>query len=654
MATSTPSAASSSPSPAAPSHTSSQPPSSEVEGLLSRLIHAGMGPISSIAKIIEKLLAINPGQRLYIVEQLFSKILGRETPIDDREVPFERLMNVLAALPREVSDKFTSRLIATFWQDLQHPTRYWPGVPFRSADGSNNSHIYPHMGASNTSYARSVTGSFQQTYSELPDPRALFHDLMERPTSQPFEPHPTGINSLLFCLAGVITHDLFRSDPANPAINLTTHYADLSPVYGVNQAEQNQVRTFQQGSLHPDTFADPRLQFQIPGIVAMVILFSRNHNYIARQLLSDAVNAAENYRFTHINGHDSPELSPQRTDELVFQTARLINCACYANLILHEYLRTILGLSTDTDFTLNPLMSPPAADPSSGNVVSLEFGYIYRWHSALSKEDAQWLDKFQISRRYHELRTRSQGASGQGQDRAAIFADILSDLHYTREEFEQGPVCMGIHRNPESRAFNNVDLINILKGSMESVASRMGAKKVPTELAEVEVQGICGARKVGLCTLNEFRRFFNLKEYRSYEEMLSGPGVAADPDVVKALERHYGPNGIDRVELYPGVVIEGTKTDGLSLPYTTSRAILSDAVNLLRNDRFYTDGLNRHDLTVWGYNYVNDPSNAAITHGSVFRQIVLNALPEWDSVIGDPEFAEKLLQSPFLVPNQES
>ncbi|KAG0096281.1 hypothetical protein BGZ93_004797 [Podila epicladia] len=509
------------------------------------------------------------------------------------------------------------------------------------------------MGASNTSYARSVTGSFQQTYSELPDARALFHDLMERPASQPFEPHPTGINSLLFCLAGVITHDLFRSDPANPAINLTTHYADLSPIYGVNQEEQNKVRTEQQGLLHPDTFADHRLQFQIPGIVAMVILFSRNHNYIARQLLSDAVNAAENYRFTHINGPDSSKLSPQRTDELVFQTARLINCACYANLILHEYLRTILGLSTDTDFTLNPLMSPPAADPSSGNVVSLEFGYIYRWHSALSKEDAEWLKKFQIARRYHEMRTRSQSAAELGQDRAAIFAAVLGDLGYTREEFVEGPVFMGMHRDSKSHAFNNADLINILRGSMESVASRMGAKKVPTELAEVEVQGIRGARKVGLCTLNEFRRFFNLKEYRSYEEMLSGPGAAPDPDVVRALEKHYGPNGIDRVELYPGVVIEGTKIDGLSLPYTTSRAILSDAVNLLRNDRFYTDGLNRHDLTVWGYNYVNNPSNKAITHGSVFRHIVLNVLPEWNSVIGDPEFAERLLRSPFRIPNQE-
>lgn len=104
--------------------------------------------------------------------------------------------------------------------------------------------------------------------------------------------------------------------------------------------------------------------------------------------------------------------------------------------------------------------------------------------------------------------------------------------------------------------------------------------------------------------------------------MLSGPDGTVDPDVVSTLERHYGPNGINRVELYPGVVIEATKTDGLSLQYTASRAIVSDAVNLLRNDRFYRKGINPHDLTEW-VQYVNSLLDAGATHGSVFKKIVL-------------------------------
>lgn len=97
------------------------------------------------------------------------------------------------------------------------------------------------MGASNTSYARTVTSSSVRLPKDLPDPAKLFDELMARP-DEVFVPHPTGVNSLLFYLAGVITHDLFRSDPANPAINKTTHYADISPLYGVNAEEQKKVR----------------------------------------------------------------------------------------------------------------------------------------------------------------------------------------------------------------------------------------------------------------------------------------------------------------------------------------------------------------------------------------------------------------------------
>ncbi|OZJ01823.1 hypothetical protein BZG36_05696 [Bifiguratus adelaidae] len=170
----------------------------------------------------------------------------------------------------------------------------------------------------------------------------------------------------------------------------------------------------------------------------------------------------------------------------------------------------------------------------------------------------------------------------------------------------------------------------------------MGAKKVPAEFEEIEVQSIRAGRKMGLCTLNELRRFFHLKEYESYREMVTTPGLPPDEIVIKELEKHYGKDGINKVELYPGVVIEAAKNDGLSLPYTSSRAILADATNLLRNDRFYVDGINPHDLTTWGYEYAN-------SGGSVFSKMILNCLPEWKEVVGKQ--AEELLISPFKVPN---
>ncbi len=52
----------------------------------------------------------------------------------------------------------------------------------------------------------------------------------------------------------------------------------------------------------------------------------------------------------------------------------------------------------------------------------------------------------------------------------------------------------------------------------------------------------------------------------------------------------------DFVELYPGLVTEGAKKPmvpgvGICPGYTVSRAVLSDAVALVRGDRFYTVGI---------------------------------------------------------------
>lgn len=85
--------------------------------------------------------------------------------------------------------------------------------------------------------------------------------------------------------------------------------------------------------------------------------------------------------------------------------------------------------------------------------------------------------------------------------------------------------------------------------------------------------------------MNEFRKFFNLKPYESFEDINSDPYVA---DQLRHLYEHP-----DYVELYPGIVAEEAKEPmvpgvGIAPTYTISRAVLSDAVGLVRGDRFYT------------------------------------------------------------------
>lgn len=67
--------------------------------------------------------------------------------------------------------------------------------------------------------------------------------------------------------------------------------------------------------------------------------------------------------------------------------------------------------------------------------------------------------------------------------------------------------------------------------------------------------------------------------------------VNSVPEIADLLRKLY--NHPDMVELYPGLFIEDTKPamapgHGICINYTVGRAVLSDAVTLVRGDRFNT------------------------------------------------------------------
>jgi Animal haem peroxidase len=101
----------------------------------------------------------------------------------------------------------------------------------------------------------------------------------------------------------------------------------------------------------------------------------------------------------------------------------------------------------------------------------------------------------------------------------------------------------------------------------------------------VEILGIQQSRAWKTATLNEFRRFFGLVEHKTFED------INPDPKIAKSLRQLY--DHPDYVELYPGLIIEEPKKEmvpgsGLCPPHTIGKAILSDAITLVRGDRFYT------------------------------------------------------------------
>ncbi len=83
----------------------------------------------------------------------------------------------------------------------------------------------------------------------------------------------------MFNFAALVIHTCFRTSHTDWTINETSSYVDLSPLYGVDQKQQDMVRARDgRGLLHPDVFAEDRLLLLPPAVCVLLVLFNRNHN----------------------------------------------------------------------------------------------------------------------------------------------------------------------------------------------------------------------------------------------------------------------------------------------------------------------------------------------------------------------------------------
>lgn len=96
------------------------------------------------------------------------------------------------------------------------------------------------------------------------------------------------------------------------------------------------------GLIVPDTFAETRILSLPKGVIALIVMFNRNHNYIAQQLL--AINEKGTWnQDTEWLAKPENEAAMQQQDHDIFNTARLVNSVTYANVVLGDYLAAILG-----------------------------------------------------------------------------------------------------------------------------------------------------------------------------------------------------------------------------------------------------------------------------------------------------------------------
>jgi len=512
---------------------------------------------------------------------------------DDNDLLLENLIQLLSKLPESSKEgkQLTDDLLAQLWSSLEHPptTTVSPRSRYRSADGSGNSTHSPSLGAANTSYARSVPAmTFQAPTTSLPSPSTIFDALFAR--GDTFTPHPQRISSILFYLAILITHDIFQTSPTDRSTNLTSSYLDLSPLYGRNASEQKSIRQFKSGLLKPDAFSSKRLLGFPPGVAVLLIMFNRFHNYVVVQLAK--INEGGRFPPPSAGLSDVARAAQiAKVDEDLFQTGRLITCGLYVNIILRDYVRTILALNlaeTETAWCLDPRSGTGKMPRGGGNQVSVEFNLVYRWHSALSERDANWVAE--------ELK-RVLGSDKEPEE--VGMGEMIQALKRWEEKIPTEPLereVGGLKRQTDG-TYDDKELVKIWCDSVEDVAGAFGANKVPNALRSVEMLGILEARQWNVATLNEFRAFMGLTKHTTFED------INPDPVVAAKLQGLY--DSPDAVELYPGLVAEKPKPpmdpgSGLCVNYTTSRAILSDAVALVRGDRFHTVDYTPRNVTNWG------------------------------------------------------
>lgn len=526
--------------------------------------------------------------------------------LDDRKLLLEQLVTLLASMPvsSNISRTLSDALISIIWGDLPHPAVSFLGPEhrFRRPDGSDNNILNPNLGASYQPYSRNVQRKHPQMVN-MPDPGTVYDLLLARDT---FEPHPTGISSLLFNFANIIIHDIFsttRKPEEHSAYNEHSSYLDLQVVYGANLEEQQRVRTGTLGLLKADAIGDWRLAMMPPATAALGVLFSRNHNLIAKRLYE--VN--ENHRFDDLEG--------EPLDDELFGMARLINCGFFLHIILRDYIPVILN-TNDSEWYVNPLEvikgigGPSSLERGIGNSVAAEFSVLYRWHAAVSQNDEKWMNDF-LEAQFPGKRPEEVGPMEFVQAAASLKATFM-DVDPSEWNLH------GWERDNQGK-FDDAILASVVKDAVSDVAAAFRARGHPSWFRPIEILGMISARKDwALCTMNEFRHFLGLKTYSSFSEW------NPDPKISKAAELLYG--DIDNLELYPGLMAEEAKPSipgsGLCPGYTISRGILSDAAALTRGDRFYTNDFSTSNLTSAGYEYCTEPQPGS--HGLIGKLIMSN------------------------------
>ncbi|KAM3839509.1 prostaglandin G/H synthase 2 [Vipera latastei] len=341
---------------------------------------------------------------------------------------------------------------------------------------------------------------------QLPDSKVIVEKFLLR---RKFIPDPQGTNVMFTFFAQHFTHQYFKTDTQKgPGFTKGLgHGVDLSHIYGETLDRQMKLRLFKDGKLkfqmidgemYPPTVKETQAEMIYPPHVPDHLKFSVGQEVfglVPGLMMYATLWLREHNRVCAVLKGEHPEWD----DERLFQTARLILTGETIKIVIEDYVQHLSGyhfkLKFDPELLFNQRFQYQ-------NRIAAEFNTLYHWHPLLP-------DTFHI----------------QNQD-------------YTYQQFMYNNSIMLEH-----------GLSHMVQSFSKQRAGRVaGGRNVPAIVQKVAKASIDQSRQMRYRSLNEYRKFFMLKPFTSFEELTGEKEMAAE------LEELYG--DIDAMELYPALLVE--------------------------------------------------------------------------------------------------
>uniref|UniRef100_A0A8D2GTB0 Prostaglandin G/H synthase 2 n=2 Tax=Urocitellus parryii TaxID=9999 RepID=A0A8D2GTB0_UROPR len=348
---------------------------------------------------------------------------------------------------------------------------------------------------------------------ELPDSKEVFEKVLLR---RKFIPDPQGTNMMFAFFAQHFTHQFFKSD-RNRGPAFTTglgHGVDLSHVYGETLDRQHKLRLFKDGKLkyqvidgevYPPTVKDTQVEMLYPPHVPEHLQFAVGQEVfglVPGLMMYATIWLREHNRVCDVLKREHPEWD----DERLFQTSRLILIGETIKIVIEDYVQHLSGYHFKLKFDPELLFNQQF---QYQNRIASEFNTLYHWHPLLP-------DTFQIH-----------------------------DQEYNYQQFIYNNSILLEH-----------GLTQFVESFTRQIAGRVsGGRNVPSAVQAVAKASIDHSRNMKYQSFNEYRKRFNLKPYKSFEELTGEKEMAAE------LEALYG--DIDAVEFYPALLVEKPRPDAI-------------------------------------------------------------------------------------------